>query len=237
MKMARFVTMLAFVAMSPSVHADVINGDFQTGDFTGWTLVGSSAEEIVQTSFAPTFVAEFDNGPVTMSQTISTTLGQQYMITFSVFGDPACDVRPPNRCPEGGGAGGIHVQNVGPTPDFNDLTASFAGGSFLINNLDGFDSPPTFPGGTFDFTGVATGNTTTLTFLVDANVQPGAVYPFTLSNISVSEWNGVSTSFTEIDNPDPFLLPEPASGSIFGAAMLGLILRRRSLFGRRLARK
>jgi len=67
------------------------NPGFETGDFTGWTLSGSTAFEGVSTSFATTpssgsYSAFF--GAVgsynIISQTISTAVGDKYNISFAL---------------------------------------------------------------------------------------------------------------------------------------------------------
>ena len=69
-------------------RADLItNGGFETGDFTGWTPGANSFPETVQTSpvHSGTYAAQiagFSTNPDTLSQTISTSAGQLYDLSF-----------------------------------------------------------------------------------------------------------------------------------------------------------
>jgi VCBS repeat-containing protein len=71
--------------------AAIVNGDFETGDLTGWTATGSYNVERLElggsfghysSMLAPT------NIPETLSQDIVTTPGQHYFLSFDIIGDP-----------------------------------------------------------------------------------------------------------------------------------------------------
>ena len=90
--------------MTPSaLRADnlVVNGGFETGDFNGWTVVsyGAGGAFGVGTANAPdlpnsgTYYAFFGSddpsNPSILSQTMTTSLGQGYILNFWVANDTA----------------------------------------------------------------------------------------------------------------------------------------------------
>jgi len=91
-RIATFVVAAGFaVAAAAPAHADVVNGSFETGDFTGWTQTGNTGFSGVECPGAP-FAGPGDGncdaffGPVGsnggISQTLSTTVGGSYNINF-----------------------------------------------------------------------------------------------------------------------------------------------------------
>ncbi len=87
--------MLVFAVQAGRANADIItNGNFATNDFTGWTLGGDfqDAAAWVQVNNdglgypgAPSATyAQFGTAgsPITVSQTLTTTLGQAYTVSF-----------------------------------------------------------------------------------------------------------------------------------------------------------
>ena len=82
---------LAMTVAGP-VKADlVVNGDFGTGDFTGWTLTGDSSQAFVSVA-----LRRFAGGGSTTStadgfltQNLATTAGLGYTVSFSLAGDGA----------------------------------------------------------------------------------------------------------------------------------------------------
>jgi len=92
------VVLLASLAFMPSVEANsVLNGSFETGDLTSWTLSGNTGFSGVDhgtTGFAPgpqngSFAAFF--GPVGslgfLSQNVATVSGASYDLTFRLAND------------------------------------------------------------------------------------------------------------------------------------------------------
>lgn len=72
--------------------AIVVNGDFETGDFTGWTPDAVSFPIYIVT--APVAggnyaaqIAGFSFGPDTLSQTVATTAGHGYTLSFDYWQD------------------------------------------------------------------------------------------------------------------------------------------------------
>jgi hypothetical protein len=129
---------LALLACGSMARADLVNGSFQTGNFSGWTQSGNLGFTSVVGggSDADGFFASV--GPVGsdgfLSQTIATVPGTQYNVQFFLASD-------------------------GGTP--NDFNVTFGGVTlFSQTNI-----PST--GGAFiehDVVGTATGATTTVTF-------------------------------------------------------------------------
>jgi hypothetical protein len=91
-RIATFAVAAGFaVAAAVPAHADVVNGSFETGDFTGWTQTGNTTFNGVECPGAP-FAGPGDGncdaffGPVGsiggISQNVATTVGGSYNINF-----------------------------------------------------------------------------------------------------------------------------------------------------------
>jgi PKD repeat protein len=83
------------VTFAPVSSGIVINGGFETGDFTGWTLAGNAGlvNGVTNSSFTPSgadYVHAGNYGAVlgeygfaaTLSQALSTSAGQRYVLSF-----------------------------------------------------------------------------------------------------------------------------------------------------------
>lgn len=78
---------MAFVMAAPLAQANqIVNGDFESGDFAGWTQSGDLADFIGIDGFAAhsgDFGAFFGNtDPAGISQSFATTAGQSYTVDF-----------------------------------------------------------------------------------------------------------------------------------------------------------
>ena len=84
-----FLCLTAALALAPAAQAaTVVNGDFETGDFTGWTVFGDVGGGFVGVDNAApqagTYGAYFgSNGSVSgLSQLVATTAGAAYDVGF-----------------------------------------------------------------------------------------------------------------------------------------------------------
>src|SRR6202035_3035253 len=72
----------------------LVNGDFETGDLTGWSQTGSQIQALFLGlggsfgNYAAELAAPGGIGTETLSQNVATTPGQHYIVSFSVTGDP-----------------------------------------------------------------------------------------------------------------------------------------------------
>jgi hypothetical protein len=70
----------------------IVNGDFETGDFTGWTTNPAGYPQYIVTFpvHGGTYAAQiagFSFNPDTLSQTVADTSGQAYLLSFWRFQD------------------------------------------------------------------------------------------------------------------------------------------------------
>lgn len=164
-KLVRYALALAVLAVGTAALAQVNNGSFETGDFTGWTVSGDTAfvgvcdVSTCPGGFAPedgNFAAYF--GPVgdtaTISQNIATTPGDSYALSFYL------------------------ANPVGGTPNYFQVT--FGTSSFSFSNFG-----VAFGWQEFTLTTVATSNETPLSF----TFRNDPAYWF-LDNVSVSQSGG-----------------------------------------------
>ena len=146
-KMCSMLTALAILLIAPVRFACAVNlvtnGDFETGDFTGWTVTGTNINVLHGPGPDTTFGAFFGanvSGFSTISQTFATTPGAFYNLTFF-----------------------YQVTNLGtPFPANNAFDvlwngASIGGGLFPQTNVSPGSITP-------NFIEQATGTSTTLTF-------------------------------------------------------------------------
>jgi hypothetical protein len=85
------LVLVAFGRTGPARGDYVVNGGFETGDFTGWTQSGNTADTFVSPSAA--FIGNFGavlapvESPGFLSQTIATTPGTPLDLTFFLASD------------------------------------------------------------------------------------------------------------------------------------------------------
>ena len=178
-KQLLFACASALVLASGAARADlVVNGGFETGDFTGWTLTGNSGFiSITSDAHSGNSAASFGavGSPTFLSQILPTTAGSNYSISFWLanLGGPANEF------------------NV----EWNGATLS------LQTDLQPFP----YTQGTFNVVGTGSD---TLTFSFQQNPSF-----FHFDDVSVNVAGAV---------------PEPASLTLLGGALLGFgVLRRR----------
>ena len=71
----------------------VTNGNFGTGDYSGWTLAGDSDEDYIvgpdsTNTYAAALTTDSDDTG-TLSQSIATIVGTEYTVTYNLAGDGA----------------------------------------------------------------------------------------------------------------------------------------------------
>ena len=96
------ITLVLLIGMSQAAAQVVTNGDFETGDFTGWTLSGDTNSMIIDFSKATNSIPGYSTSgiipysgsyeaalatsgsgqPGFLSQTFATTAGTDYLLTF-----------------------------------------------------------------------------------------------------------------------------------------------------------
>lgn len=81
--MKKFVFVLAYLFAGTASANLITNGDFSTGNISGWTLTGGQYSQ-VQNGF---FREYENNGWAILSQDITTVAGQSYDISFDTFAD------------------------------------------------------------------------------------------------------------------------------------------------------
>lgn len=181
------------------------NGDFETGDLSGWTFGIPQSDEtfdITGDAFSGSFAGALVNslandgtpGAAFVSQVgigAGTVMpGDTVTISFDAKGDFQ--------------VGGVF---------FVDLLSLDSGGG--TTGVEGLDAPPTFPGGTwtnYSYTGTA-----------GANVDGG----LTLQIRTITGADPASVANLTIDNLSVTVVPEPASLGLLSVGALTMLRRRR----------
>lgn len=200
--------------------AVIVNGDFETGNLTGWTAVGPDIH-VLPYELGGNFghysvqLASTGGGEETLSQAISTTPGQHYFVSFDIIGDSEGFITPLTVSWDGVTV--LSVANVGlginhyafelsGNPLLSTSTLQFAysddGTGMILDSVN--VSPATGPAtestsGSFSFSDAETGDTHTASFVpADSNY----VGTFSLDPVSESGGAGsVGWHFT-VNNAD-----------------------------------
>lgn len=173
-RLVRLSLALAVISFGTTLLAQIQNGGFETGDFSGWTLSGDTTiTGVCSTNTCPGNYAPFEGnyaayfGPVgdtaTLSQTIATTPGTPYTLDFFL------------AAPQNG------------TPNFFSVT--FGTATFSVTNFGA-----SFDWQEFSLTDTPTGTQTEVSF----TFQNDPAYWF-LDNVSVSAQSTSTTGAT----PEP----------------------------------
>jgi len=144
--MNKFLCVLAVLGFAGAASAQVTNGGFETGDFTGWNAVAAGSGSLfgVDPSIPHTgqFGAYFgatSGAPDTISQDVATIAGQEYTLSFWLANGS-----------EGGDSfralwNGVEVynNNINATFDYTEFTFSVFGGAGATSSIqfESFDGP------------------------------------------------------------------------------------------------
>jgi len=150
--------------------ATIINGSFETGDFTGWISTGTGNNVTPnEGSTDGIYAASFNGGEVvgngTLSQSFTTVIGNTYLLDFDY--------------------GVFNAPNIA-IPQTQNLRVELIGGSTLLSQIltDTGSNPNVFTTYAFGFT--ADSISTTLSFTDLTTLSQSASTDFVIDNVSVS---------------------------------------------------
>jgi len=186
-----------------------VNGDFETGDFTGWTLFPGSSGAAGQTIVAGNPGSAANLNELNPAANIikqanllpgAWTPGQQIDISLDIRGTT--------------GAGGVFFVEL-----FSELTGGGTSSAVILGGGPQFPASPT-AWQTLNFTGIAGPDTSGgITLQLNAACAPvaGRISDFDVDNVRI---------FADVEVAP---VPVPAAAWLFGSALLGLggVARRR----------
>jgi hypothetical protein len=140
-----------FLLNAPSASAQLVNGGFETGDFTGWTQSGNTTFTSVvnnaslahsgndYASFGPTGSLGF------ITQTVATTPGGNYTLSFWLWNTASANNNTPNEFQVlWQGAVVLDLINVAPSNDYVNTVMSLTATGATADLAFGFRHDPSF---------------------------------------------------------------------------------------------
>ncbi len=134
-----------------SAQADLItNGDFETGDFTGWTQAGDTSwtgvidSNSINGSYAAALGAYNKTGGGSLSQTFATLMGSTYALTYWLASDEWLGNSAPNHFSSHIGNMTLFSQIDMPVQDYTQYTYSFVATSLATALKFEFGNDPAY---------------------------------------------------------------------------------------------
>ena len=202
-KLSASIALTLFTGVAQAALVDIaVNGDFETGDFTGWTQFPGSLGAGGQTIVAgnPGSAANL-NEPNPAANIIK----QANLLAGSWVGGETVDIQFDLK--GSAGAGGVFFVEF-----FNELSGGGVGpGSGILAVI----ASPTPDWLTYNFSTIANASATggiTLQFNSTCGADPGCFADFSIDNVSILS-----------DVNIPSAVPVPAAAWLFGSGLLGLV--------------
>jgi len=142
-----FLASVMFVANPAQAANLVVNGDFNTGDFTGWTQSGNTAlSDIVNNSSAYNGTYYYRSGAQDslgyISQTLTTVAGNQYDLSYVLrIGG---NINQFQVLIDGNSISALNLVNVASQSSYSPYSYSFAASSSSTTLTFGFQNNPSY---------------------------------------------------------------------------------------------